>query len=647
MLIPVGGALASHKWRNVQFSEGLLMSRAPWLRAALVVSVVCSSAGPGRAWEEKGIAPAENDGGSEFDPQQAFIKELVLAREARAAAIQKVLLTKTIVDANSVPLEELLERLAKEHKLPIVIDTPALKDEGITLKHPVTVQLADITLRSALALILDPIQLKYVIEDEVFTVTTAAKAAEKMEPRVYDVDKLLIDSDFAGLKGVIKACLQPESWEDIGGSGSIHEFGIAQAIVVRQTEAIHDEIADFLRALERNLNSSHPAKLLPDPIRDAEQAIRGKLTAKCSLSVKEQPLGRVLKGLAETHKFPLWIDRAALSDEGVSYEQLVSLTVRDVRLDSVLTRLLRRLQLTWIIENEVLKVTTVAKGLEKLVTRVYNVRELVTVPAGDLEWPPTRSVVDRMRAARKKGPQGTGGMMGGGGGGMFSLPVRDLRQGFAADPQASEFKTQSDPLRRITREEKSDFTELIELIKTTVQPENWDEIGGPGSVKEFRTFRGLRLITQEEETDFTELIEIIKSTVEPESWDEIGGSGSVHPFARDVIVVRQTPVIHESIRALLYQMFSVKRIRTESEADGAAENPNELTLFVYHFTGDYSYSTKSLAELIPAVVEPESWKPAGGEGTLIIQPTSLVIRQTPDVHKEIVKLLYDVVMQAK
>ena len=33
----------------------------------------------------------------------------------------------------------------------------------------------------------------------------------------------------------------------------------------------------------------------------------------------------------------------------------------------------------------------------------------------------------------------------------------------------------------------ADFQSLIELITSTVQPTTWDEVGGPGSIKEFPT----------------------------------------------------------------------------------------------------------------------------------------------------------------
>lgn len=67
-------------------------------------------------------------------------------------------------------------------------------------------------------------------------------------------------------------------------------------------------------------------------------------------------------------------------------------------------------------------------------------------------------------------------------------------------------------------------------------------------------------------------------------------------------------------------------------------------LTVYHID---SYPVQDLATLIPEVVAPDSWKSAGGLGVLHVQPTSLVIQQTPAVHREIVKLLYDVVLKQK
>jgi hypothetical protein len=569
----------------------------------LVVVVVCSSWALVRAWEEKAVAPAEKKGAVAEEPGQALARELVVATEANAAMIRKALLTKTKVNAEAVPLEALLEKLAKEHGLQLAIDKPALSDEGVQLDSPISLQLADVTLRSALRLILDPLKLTTIIEDEVLTVTTAQRAGENLDTRVYDVRKLVFRNDYTQLIETITSCVQPESWDEVGGPGSVREYRVAEAVVVRQTEDVHDEIASLLRELDRNLKIP-PAvtitPLAPDPIRDAELAIRQTLTAKCSVSAREQPLGRVLKNLAEEHQFPLWIDRAALSDEGVDYDVVVTLDLHDVRLDSALSFMLRKLQLTWVIEDEVLKVMTTQKAGEKLVTRVYEVGDLVVIPTEELHWPPSpgfNAFIGGIGGARTKGPHGVGVGMGGG---YFAFPELHLKQGF-----------------------------------------------GPASAEVIPAMRAPTVLAHGNQSDFTELIELITSMADPESWDEVGGPGSVREFAPNLLVVRQTQAIHEKIDALLHRLRSVEQAKLQVAANVEPEDPNVLTLFVYHFTGSYSYSTEDLAKLIPETVARASWKPAGGEGTLIVQPTSLVIRQTPDVHRQIVKLLYDVVLQAK
>ena len=58
----------------------------------------------------------------------------------------------------------------------------------------------------------------------------------------------------------------------------------------------------------------------------------------------------------------------------------------------------------------------------------------------------------------------------------------------------------------------ADFTELMELIQATLEPESWDEVGGPGSVREFETgvrvdpLGQLRQVSKEELTGRLQLI---------------------------------------------------------------------------------------------------------------------------------------------
>jgi hypothetical protein len=58
--------------------------------------------------------------------------------------------------------------------------------------------------------------------------------------------------------------------------------------------------------------------------------------------------------------------------------------------------------------------------------------------------------------------------------------------------------------------------------------------------------------------DFDSLIDLIKSTVKPTSWDDVGGAGSVSPFEnRMSVVTSQTQEVHEEIGDLLRQLRSI------------------------------------------------------------------------------------------
>ena len=71
------------------------------------------------------------------------------------------------------------------------------------------------------------------------------------------------------------------------------------------------------------------------------------------------------------------LDDAKLSDEGVQVEQPVTMTVENVSLKSGLNLLLPPLQLTWVIRDEVLQITTRADARRQLETRVLSIQSLL------------------------------------------------------------------------------------------------------------------------------------------------------------------------------------------------------------------------------------------------------------------------------
>ena len=58
-------------------------------------------------------------------------------------------------------------------------------------------------------------------------------------------------ADFDSLIQLITATIQPETWEDVGGPGSVAPFETNLSLVIRQTEEVHEEIVDLLEQLRR------------------------------------------------------------------------------------------------------------------------------------------------------------------------------------------------------------------------------------------------------------------------------------------------------------------------------------------------------------------------------------------------------------
>ncbi len=110
-------------------------------------------------------------------------------------------LNSTGLDFAQVPLNEVVSTLQVDYGIPIQIDTPALDEIGVNTDEPVTVQLNNVSLRSALRLMLKNLQLTYIIQDEVLMITTPQQAETNLVTKVYPVADLVLPIDASLLGG--------------------------------------------------------------------------------------------------------------------------------------------------------------------------------------------------------------------------------------------------------------------------------------------------------------------------------------------------------------------------------------------------------------------------------------------------------------
>ena len=146
-----------------------------------------------------------------------------------------------------------------------------------------------------------------------------------------------------------------------------------------------------------------------------EQKISDALDQVTSLEFPDNTLREVIDFISDLHNIPIRLDDKALSDEGLDAETRINLVVSGITLRSALNLMLEKVgdvELTFIIEDEVMKITTVEKAQLRPQTRVY--------PVGDLVIPifPLQSQSNGGQGGGPGGGTGAGGQGGGGGGGF-------------------------------------------------------------------------------------------------------------------------------------------------------------------------------------------------------------------------------------
>jgi hypothetical protein len=137
-------------------------------------------------------APAgDAAGGNQQNQQDAG--SLVLQSASVSAARQQLdeeFVTTTSLQFNNTPLSEVAEMIGQQHGIEVVLDTEALEAAGVSADMPVTRSLNNVSLRTGLWLLLEGLDLSYVIRDATVHITTRDEA-ESLITRVYNVQDLL------------------------------------------------------------------------------------------------------------------------------------------------------------------------------------------------------------------------------------------------------------------------------------------------------------------------------------------------------------------------------------------------------------------------------------------------------------------------
>jgi uncharacterized membrane protein YgcG len=218
----------------------------------------------------------------EENPDGPGLPVFVGGSEARAR-ITGALDSRMSIEVKDAPLSDVAEFLSDSAGIPIVIDTSTLDDYGIASDSPVTAHIDQLPLRFALRRLLDPLGLTWTIRNEVLAITTLEANEGQLLTCIYSVYDLVAphaeaqveELDFDSLIEVISRTIEPSTWEEVGGMGTINSLVGPPALVISQSESVHGQLRELIHQLRRAKRLERAQTDLP-----AKAAIATRLTIR-------------------------------------------------------------------------------------------------------------------------------------------------------------------------------------------------------------------------------------------------------------------------------------------------------------------------------------------------------------------------------
>lgn len=183
------------------------------------------------------------------------------------ARIERVLDARVSVDLADVELVKALGELEKQYDIDIWLDKQAISDAGQDIDQKITLAVKRVSLRSCLKLILEPLGLTTIVQDDVLKVTTKAALANHITTRIYPIADLCATKDDAT---ELLQTLECGLGKTENGEPKYHLVVSVRlkSLTVRESYLVHQQVQDLLNSL-RDLRITGPIPLeSEDPVQD-------------------------------------------------------------------------------------------------------------------------------------------------------------------------------------------------------------------------------------------------------------------------------------------------------------------------------------------------------------------------------------------
>lgn len=161
--------------------------------------------------------------------------------------INQALQQSISLELREIPLADVAEYLRNRLAINVLVDDGAADKQ-------VTFTVSNAALGPSLELMLAPLNMTYLVTDDVLLLTDKLNRAQERIIRVYPVAKLLTPAgqqegwvnEGKSLVHTVQIVIEPESWSDAGGSGEIFFHAPSRSLVIAQPQAIHRQIERML-----------------------------------------------------------------------------------------------------------------------------------------------------------------------------------------------------------------------------------------------------------------------------------------------------------------------------------------------------------------------------------------------------------------
>jgi uncharacterized membrane protein YgcG len=266
-------------------------------------------------------------------------------------------------------------------------------------------------------------------------------------------------------------------------------------------------------------------------VKKIEHTLKSPLHSS-GLDFTERPLNDVVNALQEQYEIPIQVDHTALKAIGTQEDEPISVNIHNVSLRAALRLMLQTKQLTYLIQDEVLLITTPEEAERRLQVCVYNVSSIVGHSEPQLE-----ALIDMLQSciATETWAENGGG----------EAEIRPLKPGLLVISQTA-----------AVHEEIHDLLSTIRNIRGTAAPADHPHAGHEHAAAEEVVTRSYTLLlnpTDDIDTMRSQVRELITGALPDEVWSGRLGDGQSVTLTvfHDRVVVRQTPVVQEKVAKIL------------------------------------------------------------------------------------------------